>query len=137
MKQETKELLEWIEKQINLAGTIITNVSQPYWQEDCKKALIFLNSLPEIESKLCCGGYIQDKNGTPCCDGDKVKFKFSAKDFEEHWKDRYAPIENGELKYFVEDKRFVILFGEDINGFDWIDWNGAYDGCEWFEKVEG
>ena len=73
MKQETKELLEWIEKQINLAGTIVTDASQPYWQKDRKKALEFLNSLPEIENKLCFGGYIQDKNGTPCCDGDKVK----------------------------------------------------------------
>lgn len=74
MKQETKELLEWIEKQINLAGTVVTDVSQPYWQEDREKALEFLNSLPEIENKLCRGGYIQDKNGIPCCDGDKILF---------------------------------------------------------------
>ena len=32
----------------------------------------FLNSIPQIESHLCLGGYIQDENGTPCCHGDKV-----------------------------------------------------------------
>lgn len=74
MKQETKELLEWIEKQINLAGTIVTDVSQPYWQKDREKALEFLNSLSDIENKLCYGGYILDANGKPCCDGDRVLF---------------------------------------------------------------
>ena len=32
----------------------------------------FLNSIPQIESHLCLGGYLQDENGTPCCHGDKV-----------------------------------------------------------------
>ena len=96
MKQETKELLEWIEKQINLAGTIVTDVSQPYWQKDCKKALEFLNSLPEIESKLCRGGYIQDKNGTPCCDGDTILI---------HDED-YS---KGMLYWSVGDRRFYFM----------------------------
>ena len=74
MKQETKELIDWMKKQISIAGTVVTDISQPNWQKDQKKAIEFLNSLPEIESKLCCGGYIQDKNGTPCCDGDKILF---------------------------------------------------------------
>ena len=98
MKQETKELLEWIEKQINLAGTIVTDVSQPYWQEDCKKALEFLYSLPEIESKLCRGGYIQDCNGIPCCDGDTILIH----DDPEKEKD-YS---KGMLCWSVEDRRF-------------------------------
>ena len=74
MKKETKELIDWIKKQISLAGTIVTDVSQPCWQQDRDKAIKFLDSLPEIESHLCRGGYIQDKNGTPCCDGDKILF---------------------------------------------------------------
>lgn len=72
MKKETKELVDWIKKQISLAGTIVTDVSQLCWQQDRDKAIRFLDSLPEIESHLCRGGYIQDKNGTPCCDGDNV-----------------------------------------------------------------
>ncbi len=136
MKQETKELIDWIKKQINLCGECLVAQPEGHWKEDKEKAFSFLDSLPEIENKLCFGGYIQDRNGTPCCHGNKIKFEFSKKDFCEHWKDRYAPIENGELRYCVEDKRFVILFGEDVNGFDWIDWNGAFEGCEWFEKIE-
>jgi len=72
MKQETKELVNWIKKQISLAGTIVTDVSQPCWQQDRDKAIEFLDSLPVAEHRLCLGGYIQDKNGTPCCDGDKI-----------------------------------------------------------------
>ena len=136
MKQETKEIIDWIKKQISIARCNIGNLSLEYWDKDKEKAIEFLDSLQEIESHLCCGGYIQDKNGTPCCHGDKIKFKFSETDFDEHWKDKYAHIEYGELKFDVNDKKFVILFGEDKNGFDWIDWNGAFEGCEWFEKVE-
>lgn len=72
MKKETKELIDWIKKQISLAGTIVTDVSQSCWQQDLDKAIKFLDSLPEIESHLCRGGYIQDKNGVPCCDGDQI-----------------------------------------------------------------
>ena len=77
MKQETKELIDWIKKQINIAKT---NNIDPAWNgkheaynADYQKALAFLDSLPEIEARLTRGGYVQDKNGTPCCDGDKVK----------------------------------------------------------------
>ena len=129
MKQETKELIKWIKNHISVAVNDDAELHH--------KAFNFLNSLSEIESHLCKGGYIQDKNGIPCCHGDKIKFKFSEKDFNEHWKDKYARIEYGELKFDVNDKKFVILFGEDKNGFDWIDWNGAFEGCEWFEKIEG
>ena len=141
MKKETKALIEWIKAQIRIAAKLddsylITNNAISTHKSLEKDAEKFLDSLPEIENKLCFGGYIQDTNGTPCCHGDKIKFKFSEKDFNEHWKDKYARIEYGELKFDVNDKRFVILFGEDKNGFDWIDWNGAFEGCEWFEKVE-
>ena len=113
MKQETKELVNWIKKQINIAKT---NNIDPAWNgqheaynADYDRAMAFLDSLPEIESHLCKGGYIRDKNGTPCCDGDKIKFKFCEEDFKEHWKDRYARIEYGKLKFETDKKGFVIL----------------------------
>ena len=136
MKQKTKELLEWIEKQINLAGTVVTDVSQPYWQKDREKALDFLNSLSEIEHHLCYGGYIQDANGKPCCHGDKVKFKFVEKWYEEHFKDRYTLVMDGLLQYCKETKSFYIQFGPYNEGWDWLDWTSSDEGCEWFEKVE-
>ena len=61
MKEETKELVEWIKEQIA--------------EEDKElrvKAIQFLDSLPEIESHLCRGGYVQDRNGILCCDGDII-----------------------------------------------------------------
>ena len=73
MKKETKELIDWIKKQISLAGTIVTDASQPYWQQDRDKAIKFLDSLPVTEHRLCLGGYIQDRNGTPIGHGDTVK----------------------------------------------------------------
>jgi hypothetical protein len=86
MKQETKELIDWIKKQINIAKT---NNIDPAWNgnhkkynSDYDKAMSFLNSLPEIEAKLCRGGYIQDKNGVPCCEGDNVKFFFNNKEMK-------------------------------------------------------
>jgi len=113
MKEETKELVNWIKKQISLAGTIVTDVSQPCWQQDRDKAIKFLDSLPEIESHLCRGGYILDKNGTPCCDGDKV----------------IVVIQNfvGILQWDVYGKRFVVT---DDTDFQWT--LGSWD----IEKVE-
>lgn len=88
MKEETKELIDWIKKQISLAGTIVTDMSQPCWQQDRDKAIEFLDSLPEIEEKLCFGGYIQDYNGTPCCHGDKVVYK--NKEYTLQWSQPYS-----------------------------------------------
>lgn len=80
MKQETKELIDWIKKQINIAKT--NNIDYKQYDSDYDKAVSFLDSLPEIEAKLCRGGYIQDKNGVPCCEGDKVKFFYNNKEME-------------------------------------------------------
>ena len=62
MKKETKDLIIWIKKQINFAKeTWIAPVHKdgyPGYEADYNKAMTFLDSLPEIESKLCQGGYI-------------------------------------------------------------------------------
>lgn len=60
MKQETKELIDWIKKQINIAKT---NNIDPAWNgkhetynANYQKAMTFLDSLPEIEAHLTRGG---------------------------------------------------------------------------------
>ncbi len=77
MKQETKQTIDWIKKQINLAKENCINPAHKdgytEYEADYEKAFNFLDSLPEIESKLRQGGYIQDSNGKPCCNGDTVK----------------------------------------------------------------
>ena len=76
MKKETKELVEFIKSAMNCVReeAVKQNAQSSWWFSTYDKAVEFLNSLPEIESHLCRGGYIQDKNGTPCCDGDEVYF---------------------------------------------------------------
>ena len=75
MKQETKDLIQWIKDTIvNCPYLAMPNFIRADSDEKKEDAINFLNSLPELESHLCRGGYIQDKNGTPCCDGDKILF---------------------------------------------------------------
>ena len=104
MKQETKELIDWIKKQLNIAKT---NNIDPAWNgkheaynADYEKAMAFLDSLPEIESHLCRGGYVRDKNGTPCCDGDEVEFE-TALSRTEHYK--------GHLLWIADKRSFFIM----------------------------
>lgn len=125
MKEETKELIDWIKKQINLAKDCCI---KPAWGKNheqynnaCKKAFEFLDSLPEIESKLCHGGYIQDKNGTPCCHGDNVKFIF-----DDCIDDRRFEM-FGQLAWHFKKGQFFIL----TNSKDY-----ELDRLKWFEKVE-
>ena len=79
MKKETKELIKWLKDHLShyrnelALGRI--KIGLPAGEKEVEKvfaAINFLESLPEIESHLCRGGYIQDKNGTPCCDGDEI-----------------------------------------------------------------
>ena len=72
MKKETKELIEWIKKQIRISGETCVQNPNEDWVGIRNKAYKFLDSIVEIESHLCRGGYIQDENGTPCCDGDRI-----------------------------------------------------------------
>lgn len=124
MKQETKELIDWIKKQINLSGKYNEYCCTAYWIEDCVKAMKFLDSLPQIESRLCQGGYIQDKNGTPCCNGDKVRFKTKA----------LEGILCGKLQWNCECARFEVF----VNATDseHYDWTLIMPDIEEFEKVE-
>ena len=88
MKKETKELIDWIKDSLNsyITASFDTFANTPaknnFQRKNCNKAITFLDSLPEIESHLCRGGYIQDKNGTPCCEGDKIRATTSDGSFE-------------------------------------------------------
>lgn len=90
MKKETKELVEFIkdcvfryQTELKRGEVDVGVIDGEEEDKTCDKAITFLNSLPEIESHLCRGGYIQDRNGTPCCDGDKVKVK--DKEYTLYW----------------------------------------------------
>lgn len=79
MKKETKGLVEFIkdcvfryQTELKRGEVDVGMIDGEEEDKTCDKAITFLNSLPEIELRLCRGGYIQDRNGTPCCDGDVI-----------------------------------------------------------------
>ena len=120
MKQETKELIKWCislfedYRVLNITGKRNFRAAMPNKEIDnCESSIKFLKSLPEIESHLCRGGYIQDVNGTPCCDGDKVIVVTQS----------FV----GVLRWDVHDKKFVVI---DDTDFPWT--LGSWD----IEKVE-
>ncbi len=121
MKQKSKEIVDWIKKQINLAKECCIdsawNGKHEYYNADYQKAMNFLDSLPQIESHLCLGGYIQDKNGAPCCHGDEVNFQYDEGFY------------NGTLTFNFTFKCFTIVNKNGV--FFWT--NGA---IKWFEKIK-
>ena len=121
MKQETKEIIDWIKNRLKMRLLDVKeNQSQSNYEEYKKnydEVINFLNSLPEIESHLCLGGYIQDDFGTPCCHGDKVRFQYDEGFY------------NGTLTFNFTFKCFTIVNENGV--FFWI--NNA---IKWFEKVE-
>ena len=118
MKKETIALVEWIKVQIDIAAKkdksyLITDSAIDVHKKLEKEANEFLDHLPEIEEKLCFGGYIQDKNGTPCCHGDKV--------------DIISQSFVGSLQWDSTNRRFNVV---DDSGYEWVLSNWE------FEKVE-
>ena len=125
MKQVTKDLIIWIKKQINLAKDNCIDPCHkdgyPEYEADYEKAMNFLDSLPEIEKHLCLGGYIQDKNGTPCCVGDKILFCGEYIGFL-----RFGFLDESDKKYNALP-HFWFDFGNNIP---------TISGSVYFEKVE-
>ena len=143
MKQETKELLDYIIEQFNFREPIPEDASTDTCVENVRfnkrqdKVQAFLRSIPDIEKKLQHGGYIFDRNNTPCCQGDKVRFYFEEKGYNENWKIKNLPrLAEGFIDFNHESKSFQILFNKTEQGWDWIDWTCDGYGCEWFEKMK-
>lgn len=80
MKEETKKTVKWLINHLNhyrvdlISGK--TGFGLTGREQEDKNSLLaieLLNNLPILEKYLRKGGYIQDKNGEPCCNGDKIK----------------------------------------------------------------
>lgn len=118
MKEETKELVNWIKCQILTNQDIsykITKAATDKYQKTKESALKFLNSLPEIESHLCRGGYIQDKNGVPCCEGDQI-INPSLLDGTKELGTLYWSKNDCRFYFKKEDKCYSLTVG--FNGFE-------------------
>jgi hypothetical protein len=86
MKAETKETIKWIKERLNF-----NSVKDTTDEKMLEKAIKLLDSLPKLEARLGKGGYIPDKYGTPCKDGDVVNVVIRGKGrFESFlfWDDR-------------------------------------------------
>ena len=139
MKQETEALVEWIKCQVSISqdqSAFITKDAEERFRTNQIKAIQFLDSLPEIESHLCNGGYIQDRNGTPCCYGDRIKFKISENSYMKQHIEKHGSICTGILKWNPVIRAFIILFDNPCWDGDWIDFSAGNDDIIWFEKVE-
>lgn len=116
MKRETKELINWIIQIIEQKYPEVTNGETDEEVEENKRlikefyakkenAIKFLSEdLPKIESHLRRGGYIQDVNGTPCCEGDVIEYKHI----------RINEFLKGTLYWSVNDKRFFVKDNDNL-----------------------
>lgn len=113
MKQETKELLDYIISAFDerrITGNFPTEKKEAEvkrFNEKQQKIQDFLRSIPDIEKHLTEGGYIQDRNGTPICHGDKVRVYAPHEDLSE------KPYEQAVLKWDPKLSSFRVIFEND------------------------
>ena len=123
MKEETKELIKWAmahlaDYKTKLLKHEVENVNEDAEKEMCKKFAEFINSLPEIESHLCRGGYIQDRNGTPCCEGDQI-INPSLLDGKKELGKLYWSVSDCRFYCKIDDKCYGLTIG--VNGFEKVE----------------
>ena len=116
MKQETKETLEWIKSIIrcNMRGN-----------DHYEPALELLDKFEEVEHQLTCGGFIPDRNNTPCKDGDRIKICLNGR--------RRDEIVYGTLCWNCETYGFYAIEETEVEHL-YIDSNSGV--VQWFEKEE-
>ena len=121
MKEESRKILDELIREHSSRYAKPSGLSDEEYESIDKynyhenKIENFLKSIPQIESRLCLGGYIQDKNGTPCCHGDKVNFQYNEGFY------------NGTLTFNFTFKCFTIVNKQGV--FFWTN-----SGIKWFEK---
>ena len=99
MRQETKDLLNGI-KLVLLSW----EKENPHDKDITSRGIAFLRSLPELEKQLQCGGFIADRHGFPCKDGDKVRVCYH---------DSYSDIVT--LRWNKHLRRFVCVASDGCN----------------------
>lgn len=123
MKTETVELVNWIKTRLSSSPTAKLACNK----EKIESAIVFLNTLPELEAKLQFGGLIQDCTGAVCGHGDEVittTIEFGADGHEREVKRKAT------LLWNVVDKLFEIEFE---NGYTLPLYK--IGGIEYFQKI--
>lgn len=115
MKQETKELLDYIISVFDgrrITGSFTVGKQKAdveRYNKKQQKVQAFLRSIPDIEKHLTEGGYIQDRNGTPICHGDKVKICLPCV-FDDVSKEAY---QEGILQWNKNTAQFEVMYEND------------------------
>lgn len=137
MKQETKELIDglkdWYEK--FRSETPLTPYTEwavgdgkGYADEGASnmdKVIALLDSLENLENQLKHGGFIPDRNGKPCKDGDRIKICLNGR--------RQDEIVYGTLCWNYETYGFYAIEETEVEHL-YIDSNSGV--VQWFEKEE-
>ncbi|MBR6154733.1 MAG: hypothetical protein IKQ43_09905 [Treponema sp.] len=139
MKQETKELItglkNWYEKFRSEAPLTpytewAVGDGDGYADEGASnmdKVITLLDSLEGLENQLKHGGFIPDRNGKPCKDGDKIEICLDGL--------RSGEIVSGQLRW--DDKHYLFLCeGDDISLSPGEKDEADYIGIQWFEKED-
>ena len=132
MKQETIENIKWLKDLLDRESEIEPDCKNDEefvsdYKKHCEECKQLLDSLEGLENQLKHGGFIPDRNGNPCKDGDKIEICLDGL--------RSGKIVHGQLRW--DDKHYQFLCeGDDISlspgGKDEDD----YIGIQWFEKED-
>lgn len=94
-------------------------------ESNYNKLFALLDSLEGLENQLKHGGFIPDRNGKPCKDGDKIEICLDGL--------RSGEIVHGQLRW--DDKHYQFLCeGDDISLSPGEKDEADYIGIQWFEK---
>lgn len=74
MKQRTKTMLSKVGKELK---KIFSKNENEVWKEYGAEFISFLEDLPKLEKSLATGGFVPDRNKTPCKDGDRIIIRSS------------------------------------------------------------
>lgn len=108
MKQETKELIEWIKT------ACVQRAIREADHTTSGKACDFLNTLPTLEEQLKHGGFIPDMNNTPCKDRDYVSFYYKKSGYVETFTG------TGTLTWDSTKSMFTVIGDDESPSFDGV-----------------
>ena len=119
MTQRTKENIKWL-KDLILAKADHTDKDEHSRGAEC---LALLDKFEEVERQLTNGGFIQDRNGKSCKDGDRIKIV------------AYGKENTGTVSWIPETACFL-LRSDDENLYNWYIDELKSSGNGYFEKIE-
>ena len=128
MKQETIENIKWLKDLLDREAEIepVCKNDEEFvsnYKKRCEECKQLLDSLEGLENQLKHGGFIPDRNGKPCKDGDRVKI--------------FANDEKttGTVKW-ISDCGYFLICSDGEDSYNWYLDELRDCGHGWFEKED-